>query len=123
MKERVERRGRQAENDTLIKVYTQEFRDHKGEVTIWEWDKNVNPNGPMSVEVKDPQWAVFDKKERQLYNLVNKYESTGNGRKQRITKADKLEIETLENEINEIWYDFFPEDRPKMRKPRTIKSK
>jgi hypothetical protein len=45
----------------------------------------------------------------------------GNERKKRITKADKLEIEALENEINEIWYGFYPEDRPKVRKNAKIK--
>jgi hypothetical protein len=32
-------------------------------------------------------------------------------------------IEKLEFEINEIWYESFPEDRPKTRKPRTTKNK
>jgi hypothetical protein len=120
---KVENRGRQAINDTVIKVYTQVFRDHKGEIATWEWDKNVHANGPLSVTVKDPQWSTFDKKEKQLSELLNKYESNGNERKPRITKADKLEIEQLEDEINEIWYDNFPEDRPKVRKQRTPKIK
>ncbi len=116
-------KGRPIENDTTIKVYTQEFKDHNGEVFIWEWDKNINPQGPLSVTIKDPVWATFDKKEKQLQTLLDKYESNGKERKQRITKVDKLEIEQLENEINEIWYNHYPEDRPKTRKPRTIKIK
>ena len=67
--------------------------------------------------------STFDKKEKQLSNLLNKYESKGKERKPRITKADKLEIEILENEINEIWYNNFPEDRPKIRKQRVTKTK
>ena len=116
-------KGRPIENDTVIKVYTQEFKDHTGETAIWEWDKNVNPNGPLSVTIKDPQWSTFDKKEKQLQTLLDKYESNGKERKQHITKADKLEIEQLESEINEIWYGYFPEDRPKIRKQRTLKIK
>jgi len=103
--------------------YTQEFKDHNGEIFIWEWDKSINPQGPLSVTIKDPVWATFDKKENQLVELLAKYESNGKERKQRITKADKLEIEQLENEINELWYNTFPEDRPKIRKQRTLKSK
>ena len=120
---RVMAKGRPIENDTVIKVYTQEFKDHTGETAIWEWDKNINPNGPLSVTIKDPQWSTFDKKEKQLQTLLDKYELNGKERKQRITKADKLEIEQLESEINEIWYGYFPEDRPKIRKKRTLKIK
>jgi hypothetical protein len=109
-------KGRPIENDTVIKVYTQEFKDHTGETATWEWDKNEFDRGPLSVIIKDPQWGTFDKKEKQLQILLDKYESNGKERKQRITKADKLEIEALENEINEIWYGFYPEDRPKVRK-------
>lgn len=115
-------KGRPAENDTVIKQYTQVFTDHKGETATWEWDKNIHANGPISVTVKDPYWSVFDRKEKQLAELLNKYESKDNKRKPRITKADKEAIEKLEEEINEIWYDSFPEDRPKTRKPRTPKT-
>lgn len=123
MEKKIERRGRQAENDTLIEVYTQEFKDHTGETFTWEWDKTKWNNGPLSVEIKDPQWFTFDKLEKQLSVLLTKYESNGKERKQRITKVDKLEIERLENEINTIWYGFFPEDRPKVRKQRVTKIK
>ncbi len=116
-------KGRPIENDDVIKIYTQEFRDHTGETFTWEWDKTQFKNGPLSVEVKDPTWTTFDKKEKQLAALLSKYESNGKERKQRITKADKLEIETLESEINEMWYNNFPEDRPKVRKQRTSKTK
>ena len=120
---KVENRGRQAINDTVIKVYTQVFKDHKGEIATWEWDKNIHLNGPISVTVKDPYWSTFDKKEKQLAELLERYEPKGNERKPRITKADKELIEQLEHEVNEIWYDSFPEDQPKTRKPRTPKNK
>jgi hypothetical protein len=117
------RKGRPAENDTVIKVYTQEFKDHTGETAIWEWDKNEFDRGPLSVTIKDPQWATYDKKEKQLVGLLEKYESNGKERKQRVTKTDKEAIEQLEHEMDEIFYSFYPEDRPKIRKQRTTKIK
>jgi hypothetical protein len=123
MEKKIERRGRQAENDTVISIYTQVFKDHNGETFTWEWDKIKNPNGPLSVEIKDPMWYTFDKLENQLFALVSKYEVKGKERKQRITKSDKLEMEQLEHQINEIWYNNYPEDRPKVRKKRTTKAK
>jgi hypothetical protein len=123
MGNKIERRGRIAENDTVIEVYTQEFKDHNGETFTWNWDKTKFSNGPLSVEIKDPQWITFDRLEKQLSVLLTKYEIKEGERKQRITKADKLEIEKLENEINEIWYNNFPEDRSKVRKKRVTKTK
>lgn len=116
-------KGRPTENDVVIKVYTQEFRDHTGEIFTWEWDKTINPNGPLSVTIKDPYWATFDKKEKQLVELLEKYEVKKGERKQRVTKADKEAIEKLESEMNEIFYSFYPEDRPKTRKKRITKIK
>lgn len=116
MGDKIERRGRVAENDTLILKYTQTFKDHTGETSIWEWDKTKFPNGPLSVTIKDLQWSEFDRLENKLSLLLSQYEVKGNTRKKRITKADKLEIEALENEMNEIFYGFYPEDRPKVRK-------
>jgi hypothetical protein len=110
MENKIERRGRQAENDTLIEIYTQEFKDHTNEVFIWEWDKTKWDRGPLSVEIKDPNWFTFDKLEKQLSTFLEKYEVKGKERKQHITKVDKLEIEKLKKEMNVIWYGFFPED-------------
>jgi hypothetical protein len=114
-------KGRPAENDTLRLKYTQSFKDHTGETFTWNWDKTKFPNGPLSVEIKDPQWSDFDKLENKLSDLLSKYEVKKNQRKPRITKTDKIEIERIENEMNEIFYDFFPEDRPKVRKNAKIK--
>lgn len=114
-------KGRPAENDTLILKYTQNFKDHKGEISVWDWDKTKFPNGPLSVTIKDPQWAEFDRLENKLASLLSQYEVKGSERKKRITKTDKLEIEALEKTINEIWYGFYPEDRPKVRKNAKLK--
>lgn len=123
MENKIERRGRIAENDTQINVYTQKFQEYDGEIFTWEWDKTKWNNGPLSVEIKDPQWATYDKKEKQLVVLLEKYEIKKGERKIRVTKFDKEEIERLNNEINEIFYSFYPEDRPKIRKKRVTKSK
>jgi hypothetical protein len=64
-------------------------------LSIWDWDKTKFPNGPLSVTIKDPQWAEFDKLENKLASLLSKYEVKNNQRKPRITKADKLEIESI----------------------------
>jgi hypothetical protein len=109
-------RGRPTENDVVILKYTQNFKNYTGETFTWEWDKTQFPNGPISVTIKDPQWAEFDRLENKLASLLSQYEVKGNARKKRITKTDKLEIEALENKINEIFYSFYPEDRPKVRK-------
>ena len=114
-------KGRPAENDTLILKYTQIFKDYTGEILTWDWDKTKFPNGPLSVTIKDPQWSEFDRLENKLQTILSQYEVKGNERKKRITKADKFEIETLENSINEIWYNFYPEDRPKKRKNANLK--
>jgi len=121
MEKKIERRGRIAENDTLILQYTQEFKEHTGETFTWEWDKTKFPNGPLSVEIKDPQWAQYDKKEKQLVELLAKYEFKKGERKPRVTKVDKELIEQLEHEMDEIFYSFYPEDRPKQRKSRKTK--
>ena len=120
---KIERRGRIAENDTPILQYTQEFKEHTGETFTWVWDKIKHSNGPLSVEIKSLEWATFDKKEAQLNALRNKYEPKKNERKPRITKADKEEISKLENELSEIFYNHYPEDRPKVRKKRVTKTK
>jgi hypothetical protein len=113
---KISHRGRPTENDTPILQYTQNFKEHTGETFTWNWDKTRFSNGPLSVEIKDPQWSTFDRLENKLASLLSQYEVKGSERKKRITKTDKLEIEALESEINEIWYGFYPEDRPKVRK-------
>jgi hypothetical protein len=92
-------KGRPAENDTPTLQYTQNFKDHTGETFIWNWDKTRFPNGPLNVEIKDPQWNTFDRLENKLVALLSQYEVKGNERKKRITKADKLEIEALALEL------------------------
>ena len=109
-------RGRPTENDTPTLIYTQIFKDHTGQTFIWDWDKTKYSNGPLSVIIKDLQWGEFDRLETKLSSILSQYEIKGSERKKRITKTDKLEIEELENKINEIFYGFFPEDRPKIRK-------
>lgn len=118
---KITNRGRPSENDQPILKYTQTFKDIYGKITIWEWDKTKSPYSPISVTVKDPQWSEFDRLENKLASLLSKYEVKNNQRKPRITKADKLEIEALNHKLDEIFYDFYPEDRPKVRKNAKLK--
>jgi len=115
------KKGRPVENDTPTSQYTQNFKDHTGETFTWNWDKTKFSNGPLSVEIKSPQWSEFDRLENKLDTLLSKYEIKGNQRKPRIIKSDKIEIERLEKEMGEIFYSFYPEDRPKIRKNAKIK--
>ena len=64
-------RGRPTENDTPILQYTQNFKEHTGETFTWNWDKTRFPNGPLSVEIKDPQWNTFDRLENKLSSLLS----------------------------------------------------
>ena len=109
-------RGRPIDNDQPLLKYTQTFKDHYGVVTTWEYDKTKFPYGPISVTIKDPAWSEYDKLENKLSSILQKYEVKDNQRKPRITKVDKAEIERIEKELDEIFYSFYPEDRPKVRK-------
>jgi len=44
--------------------YTQEVTDEKGVTTIYKFDKRINPNGPFSVEIIDPnggeEWKKWE---------------------------------------------------------------
>lgn len=108
-------RGRPTENITPIFKYTQTFIDHTGSSRIWEFDKNKFHNGPLLVDVIDVEWKEWDKKEKQLNDILIKYSPKRNQRKPRVTKQDKILIETLKHELDEIFYSFYPEDRPKKR--------
>lgn len=108
-------RGRPTENDTPILEYSQTFIDHTGNSRVWEWDKNKFYNGPISVDVIDVEWKEWDKKEKQLNDILIKYRPKRNQRKPRVTKQDKILIETLKHGLDEIFYSFYPEDRPKKR--------
>ena len=111
-------RGRPQDNDVLILEYTQNFKDHNGITYKWVWNKNIFPNGPLSVEINDPQYITSDKLNRELENIEKKYIPKKGERKPRITKEDKQRMEQIEKELLEFHYSIFPEDKPiiKVRK-------
>jgi len=113
-------RGRPVENDTPLLQYTQEFKDPKGEKYIWVWDKTKFNNGPLSVEIFDPQFNTSEKLLRELEKLEQKYQPKKGDRKPRITKADKQRMEQIQNELEEFHYSIYPDDRPatRGRKPK-----
>lgn len=110
------KRGRPQDNDIPILVYTQEFKDYSGEKYKWVWDKIKSPNGPLSVEIDDPQFNISEKLLRELDKIEQKYIPKKGERKPRITKEDKQRIEQIENELIEFHYSLYPEDRPKTKK-------
>jgi len=115
-------RGRPIENDTPRLIYKQEFKDYKGEKYIWIFDKTKFNNGPLSVEIFDPQFNESEKLLRELEKLEDKYIPKKGDRKPRITKIDKQRMEQIQKELEEFHYNLFPEDRPVIktrgRKPK-----
>jgi hypothetical protein len=108
-------KGRPLENDTPKLIYTQEFKDHNGERFVWTWNKIKNPNGPISVEMYDPQFNKTDRLLLELKKIEDKYIPIKGERKPRITKEDKKNMEDIISEVDEFYYSFWPEDRPKIR--------
>ncbi len=108
-------RGRPKEPDnTIILQYTQNFKEHTGVKYKWIWDLTKS-NGPITVEIEDPQFHNSEKLLRELLILEKKYEPSKKGRKPRITKIDKLRMEQIQKELDEFHYSLYPEDRPKVR--------
>lgn len=118
-----ESRGRPIDNDTPVLIYTQTFTDIKGEKYIWKWDKTKVSNGPLSVELFEPQYDKADKLQREIDSIERLYEPIKGERKKRITKVDKDKIEYLQKELLDFHYSFYPEERPiiKIRKNAKIK--
>ena len=77
-------------------------------------------NGRMVMsEVKDNPNNPFVKLEK-LAKKIDKLKEPVyiNGRKKRITKADKLEIEKTQAKYDELYYKLWPEDKPKRKYKR-----
>lgn len=122
MKSTKPQRGRPQDNDTPVLEYIQEFKDYTGIKYKWEWNLNKFPNGPLSVEIFDPQFTISEKLLRELELLEKKYETKAGGRKPRVSKADKQRMEQIEKELEEFHYSIYPEDKPKI-KIRKVKKK
>ena len=110
-------RGRPIENDTPLIEYTQVFKDIKGEKETWKWN-TLKSNGPVVIEFEDPRFNVSEKLLRELESLEKKYEPKKGERKPRVTKEDKLRMETIQKELEEFHYSLYPEDAPKIKKPK-----
>ena len=116
-------RGRPIDNDILILEYTQIFKDIKGEIQTWVWDKNKYPNGPLSVSIEDPQYNYSEKLLRELEVLDKKYLPKKGDRKPRVLKIDKERIEEINHLLEEFHYGIYPEDRPIIKKRKNAKTK
>jgi len=85
MEEKIERRGRPAsaiiDPDQQPKKFTREYKDHSGHRSVWTYDLDKNPNGPIcveqiyakgfEVEEFDPTSADIPKTKRMYYNEKN----------------------------------------------------
>jgi len=112
-------RGRHVDNITPILKYTQIFKEYDGTVYTWIWDKEINPNGPLSVTINDPQYAVSDKLIKEIDAIEHKYLPKKGERKLRITKLDKDRLETLKKQLDGQHYYFYSEDFTKNGKIKT----
>ena len=102
-------RGRPAENTEIKKKFIRKYDD-----SIWHYNLDVFPNGPILVEHFDPEFNKLEK----LYNKIERLKQPKyheNGRKKRTTKADKIALESAEKKYWAEHYKLFPEDRPKKR--------
>jgi hypothetical protein len=65
-------------------------------------------------EILDDPYSPFTKLEKLLKKLDKLKEPVYiNGRKKRITKEDKLTIEKTQNQYDTLYFELFPEDKPK----------
>ena len=108
-------------NNEPILVYTKRFEDIDGTTYIWNWDKTINPNAPISVSINDPRFNVTDKLLREFASIEKKYESKPGQRKLRISKVDNKRLEELKIQIENEHYKYYPEDEPKIHKNKTKK--
>ena len=121
----MEKRGRPSfkpENLPILE-YEQNFEDVDGTKYKWCWDKNINPNGPLSVTINDPRYNQSDKLIRELDIINKKYEIKSGQRKPRITKEDNLKILDLTQKIEDEHYRHFSDDLPQTKTRKNKKSK
>ena len=84
-------------------------------ILITDTIKYFYKNGKMiNSEVIDSPTDPFTKLEKLLKKIDKLKESVYiNGRKKRITKEDKLTIEKTQNQYDTLYFELFPEDKPK----------
>ena len=112
-------RGRPKENIEIKRKFTKTYYDipskpELGGKSVWHYNLDVFPNGPILVEHFDPEFNKLEK----LYNKLERLKEPKyheNGRKKRTTKADKIALENAEKKYWAEHYKLFPEDRPKKR--------
>lgn len=92
-------RGRPSENVVEKLIYTQTFNNLDGTTSVWEWDKTINKNGPISVDILYPNHQEIDKINKQKDKILSKYLAKPGERKPRILKVDKQRLEELEEKL------------------------
>jgi len=101
-------RGRPALPPPVIKLnYIQETED-----MIYTFKNGKMVSSVVKDDPKDPH-VILEKYAKKIDKL--KEPVYINGRKKRITKADKLEIKKLQAKYDKLHYSLFPKDKPKRK--------
>ena len=93
--EKIEKRGRptiaSTDPDQQPRKFTREFTNFKGIRSVWKYDLDYYPNGPISVETFYPNGFVSDaEKEDKLPKTQRKYINTANGKEVSYGRAKQL---------------------------------
>lgn len=76
--------------------FTREYKNHTGHRSVWTYDLNKNPNGPISVEQFYPkgskQEVEIDETDESIPKTKRKYINPKNGKLVAYTRAKELGI-------------------------------
>jgi len=91
-----ERQGRSTHTDSESQSvkFTREFKDHAGYRSVWIYDLDKNPNGPISVEQFYPKGSKEEPNEtdESIPKTKRKYYNPKNGKLVAYTRAKELGI-------------------------------
>lgn len=95
-----ERRGRPTQTHTdpeqQSTKFTREFKDFSGNRSVWTYDLDKSPNGPISVEIFYPKGAKeedeFDPTSDKIKKTKRMYYNEKNGKLVAYTRAKELGI-------------------------------
>ena len=93
--EKIEKRGRptiaSTDPDQQPRKFTREFTNFIGIRSVWKYDLDAYPNGPISVENFYPNGFVADvEKENKLPKTQRKYINPANGKEVSYGRAKQL---------------------------------
>jgi hypothetical protein len=93
--EKIEKRGRpttaSTDPDQQPRKFTRESTNFKGIRSVWKYDLDYYPNGPISVEIFYPSGFVSDaEKEAKLPKTQRKFINPANGKEVSYGRAKQL---------------------------------